>query len=156
MRYTKEKVPNQVIVDTESGEVKGAVVRTVCESPEDFIKLYLNSVDDLIVLEPRLLQVLLVCVKHSTYHKTNGQEGNFFQNNKAFKQDCKRALQQDNISNGAINLYIHRLAEQMVIIRYCRGTYVLNPKYFFKGTITKKSRLQLIATYETQDNYTIL
>ncbi|MBQ3989837.1 MAG: hypothetical protein II630_03255 [Bacteroidales bacterium] len=148
-KYNKERVPDQIIVNEKTGEVVSAVIKTTCYSPEDFIKLYLDSIDDLIGLNPRLLQVLLICVKHSTFSKMNGLEGNFFSNNKILKANCKQVIKsKEELTDGAIDVYLHRLTELKVILRYCRGTYVLNPKYFFKGTITKKSRMQLIATYE--------
>lgn len=140
---------NKIVVDSETGNIDGFLVKRVCETPEDFIKLYLASVDELIDLDPRLLQVLLICVKHSTFSKTNGLEGNFFNNNKAFKDNCRQVIKsKEPLKDNAINVYVHRLTELQVIIRYCRGSYVLNPKYFFKGTITNRSRLKLIATYE--------
>lgn len=148
-RFNKERVPDQVIVNEKTGEIVSAVIKTTCVSTDDFIKLYLDSIDDLIDLDPRLLQILLVCVKHSTFSKMNGLEGNFFSNNRILKDNCIKVIKTKKpLKDGSINVYIHRLAKLKIILRYCQGTYVLNPKYFFKGTITNKARLQLIATYE--------
>lgn len=147
-KFHREIVPDKFIIDND-GVIEGAVIKTVLETPEDFIKLYLYSIDNLIDLNPRLLQVLLICVKHSTYSKLNGMEGNFFSNDKAFKENCRKVIKTKKpLSDGAINVCIHRLTELKVIIRYCRGSYALNPRYFFKGKISNKSRLKLVAVYE--------
>ena len=139
--------PDRVIVNKNTGEIEDLLTKKVCETPEEFIKLYLTSINDLITLDSRLMQILLVCVKRSTFSDSKGCEGNIFHNDYFFKQTCKSIIGED-LTDNAINVYVSRLAKQNIIIRYCRGGFILNPKYFFKGTIAKKSRLQLVATYE--------
>jgi len=35
-----------------------------------------------------------------------------------------------------------------ILIRKSRGMFVLNPRYFVKGQMTPKTRLQLVVEYE--------
>ena len=135
--------PNNIIVNKETGEIVGASIKRVCEKPEDFIKLYLTSIDDLLDLNQREFQILLVCIKSSQFYDEAEAKGNFFNNDARFKTNCRRILDEELSDNN-----ISRLAAKKIIIRQSRGLFVMNPRYFFKGTITKKSRLELVATYE--------
>lgn len=139
--------PNNIIVNKETGEIVGASIKRVCEKPEDFIKLYLTSIDDLLDLNQREFQILLVCIKSSQFYDEAEAKGNFFNNDARFKTNCRRILDEE-LSDNNINVCISRLAAKKIIIRQSRGLFVMNPRYFFKGTITKKSRLELVATYE--------
>jgi hypothetical protein len=139
--------PENIIVNKETGEVVGASIKRVCEKPEDFIKLYLSSIDDLLDLNQREFQILLVCIRSSQFYDEAEAKGNFFSNDARFKTNCRRLLDEE-LSDNNINMCISRLAAKKIIIRQSRGLFVMNPRYFFKGTITKKSRLELIATYE--------
>ena len=139
--------PENIIVNKNTGEIVGASIKRVCERPEDFIKLYLSSIGDLLDLNQREFQILLVCIRSSQFYDEAEAKGNFFSNDARFKTNCRRLLDEE-LSDNNINMCISRLAAKKIIIRQSRGLFVMNPRYFFKGTITKKSRLELIATYE--------
>ena len=38
------------------------------------------------------------------------------------------------------------MAKKGILIKECRGQYILNPLYFFKGTLGNRAKLQLNIT----------
>jgi hypothetical protein len=69
------------------------------------------------------------------------KEGNIVHNDKLLKEYIHQCGL--NISDTAIDVIIHRLAKSNILIKKCRGTYMLNPQYFFKGRLAEKSKLEL-------------
>jgi hypothetical protein len=139
--------PTKVIVDNETGEVISAVAKRVCDTQEEFIKIYLNSIDDLISLDNRMFQVLMVCLREAKFCDEKNQDGNTLYNFKDFKDKCRNLIDPE-LSDKAINMYVSRLASMQILIRKSRGMFVLNPRYFVKGQMTPKTRLQLVVEYE--------
>jgi len=139
--------PTKVIVDNETGEVISAVAKRVCDTQEEFIKIYLNSIDDLISLDNRMFQVLMVCLREAKFCDDKNQDGNTLYNFKDFKEKCRKLIDNE-LSDKAINMYVSRLASMQILIRKSRGMFVLNPRYFVKGQMTPKTRLQLVVEYE--------
>lgn len=139
--------PTKVIVDNETGEVVSAVAKRVCDTQEEFIKIYLNSIDDLISLDNRMFQVLMVCLREAKFCDDKNQDGNTLYNFKDFKEKCRKLIDNE-LSDKAINMYVSRLASMQILIRKSRGMFVLNPRYFVKGQMTPKTRLQLVVEYE--------
>jgi hypothetical protein len=82
----------------------------------------------------------MCCWKASTYNNVE-TEGNLVCNNKLLK-DYIRQCGLDT-TDGAIDVTIHKLAKENILIKKCKGTYMLNPKYFFKGRLAEKSKLEL-------------
>ena len=139
--------PTKVIVDNETGEVISAVTKRVCDTQEEFIKIYINSIDDLISLDNRMFQVLMVCLRESKFCDEKNKDGNTLYNFKDFKDKCRKLIDKE-LSDQAINMYVSRLANMQMLIRKSRGEFVLNPRYFVKGQMTPKTRLQLVVEYE--------
>lgn len=139
--------PTKVIVDNETGEVVSAVAKRVCDTQEEFIKIYLNSIDDLISLDNRMFQVLMVCLREAKFCDEKNQDGNTISNFKDFKDKCRTLIGKE-LSDQAINMYMSRLTSAQILIRKGRGEFILNPRYFVKGQMTPKTRLQLVVEYE--------
>jgi hypothetical protein len=139
--------PTKVIVDNETGEAISAVAKRVCDTQEEFIKIYLNSIDDLISLDNRMFQVLMVCLREAKFCDDKNQDGNTLYNFKDFKDKCRKLIDNE-LSDKAINMYVSRLASMNILVRKSRGEFVLNPRYFVKGQMTPKTRLQLVVEYE--------
>ena len=140
VRYRKEKDPNKEIHDKDTGEVLGPVINTVYIQPENFTKLFNDSIDTLLSIPPQALKVLLVAVKYATFSEANGEEGSYFYNDDIFKNNCQRLIG-DDLTKNAINKYLHDLAEASIIIRQSRGTYLINPYFLLKGKITKPTKI---------------
>lgn len=134
--------------DTNIGEVNmedGNLIRfkqkKVCETQEEFIKIYFDSINELTGgLEDGLYAVMFAVWKCSSFSQPN-DEGNKFYNTPMFKEECRNMG--IKLSDNAINTAITRLEKRGVIKRLQRGCYLLNPKYFVKGILTSKTRMEL-------------
>ena len=131
--------PDYSLLDRHTGEIK-EWKRTRVVSVDEFIMFFFASMPDLFKLEGLQLKVLMCCWKHSSYNNVE-TEGNIVHNDKLLKEYIHQCGL--NISDGAIDVIIHRLAKESILIKKCRGTYMLNPQYFFKGRVAEKSKLEL-------------
>ena len=94
-----------------------------------------------------MFQVLMVCLREAKFCDDKNQDGNTLYNFKDFKDKCRQLIDNE-LSDKAINMYVSRLATMQILIRKSRGEFVLNPRYFVKGQMTQKTRLQLVVEYE--------
>ena len=131
--------PDYSLLDKHTGEVL-EWKRTRVVSVDEFIMFFFASMPDLFKLEGLQMKVLMCCWKHSTYSNVE-TEGNIVHNDRLLKEYIHQCGL--NISDTAIDVIIHRLAKSNILIKKCRGTYMLNPQYFFKGRLAEKSKLEL-------------
>ena len=131
--------PDYSLLDKHTGEIQ-EWRRTRVVTVDEFIMFFFASMPDLFKLEGLQMKVLMCCWKASTYNNVE-TEGNIVCNNKLLK-DYIRQCGLD-ISDGAIDVTIHKLAKENILIKKCKGTYMLNPQYFFKGRLAEKSKLEL-------------
>lgn len=146
-KFRTEIDKTKIVVDSETGEVISMLARKVCETQEEFVKIYMNNIDDLITLDNTMLKVLMVCLKEAKFSNEDDHEGNILYNSKQLKEKCKKMIKED-FSPGEVNVYIHRLASAGILLRKSRGEYYLNPRYFVKGKLNPKTRMQLVVEYE--------
>lgn len=140
-RKIKETSKDYSILDMNTGEIKELQIsRSI--SQEDFMMLFLRAfIPKALALEGNQLKILLCCWQSSTFNPKGSVDGNVFNNDIEFK-DFVRASGLD-LTNGAIDVYISNLAKANLIIKRCRGKYLINPEFSFKGTLTDNSRLRL-------------
>ena len=137
--FVTQTDPDYSLVDKHTGEIQ-EWKRTRVVSVDEFIMFFFASMPDLFKLKGLQLKVLMCCWKHSTYNDVE-TEGNILYNNKLLKdyiRSCGLV-----ITDGAIDVIIHNLCKQNIIIKKCKGAYMLNPQYFFKGKLADKSKLEL-------------
>lgn len=137
--YITQTDPDFSLLDKQTGEII-EWKRTRVVSVDEFIMFFFASMPDLFKLEGLQLKVLMCCWKASTYNNVE-TEGNIVSNNKLLKDYIHQCGLE--ISDGAIDVIIHRLAKEHILLKKCRGTYMLNPRYFFKGKLAEKSKLEL-------------
>lgn len=108
---------------------------------DEFIMIFFSSFPELFSLQGAQLKVLMCCWKYSTYNAEQVEDGNVVHNNSSFKAYCK----QDGLetSDAHIDNAISSLCKRGLLIKRCRGEYLLNPEYFFKGKLSDRSKLQL-------------
>ena len=106
---------------------------------------FFRSYSDMFKLTGMQMKVLVCCCVHSSYNDRSCKEGNLIHNNDYFKEYCR----QDglNTSNQVIDNAISQLSKYGFLIKRCKGEYMLNPKYFFKGTISDRTKLQYNISY---------
>ena len=137
--YTTQEDPDYSLLDKHTGEII-EWRRTQVVDVDEFIMFFFASMPDLFKLEGLQMKVLMCCWKASTYNNVE-KEGNIVNNNKLLK-DYIRSCGLE-LSDGAVDVIIHKLAKQNILIKKCKGTYMLNPQYFFKGKLAERSKLEL-------------
>lgn len=136
--------PNLSIVNNQTNEeVKRGVVVKTCKTTEEFVKIYLAAIDEMMKLDHRTFQTLMVCLKTCSFADDDNKEGSIVTNDIRFKDLCREAIGPDNngllISNDAINNNISRLAKMNILQRYKgKGMYIINPALFVKGKIPQE------------------
>ena len=137
------------MVDSETGEMLGFKKTKICTTQEEFIKVYLDQIGELTgCMEDGLYSVMIAAWKYSNFCDDDKQEGNIFHNDFFFKKLCRDlGLNKDD---SAINTAVYRLNERGVIKRISKGTYILNPKYFVKGTLTNKTRMEIVIKFDSK------
>lgn len=119
-------------IDTETGEVE-VVERKVKRkvSREKFIMMFLSDIQGIIGLTSKSeFQVLLAITELVSF---NTNEVILIKPVKMIIAE-KTKLKYDSVKNT-----ISRLHKKEILIRKASSTYVLNPKYFFKGEDTARS-----------------
>lgn len=152
-RYITEKSDDYSIVDKHTGELL-ELKQTRKLSLEEFIMVFFSSYPQLFRLKGLQLKVLMCCWKHSTYNKENDTNGNIVHNNTSFKEHCREEGLE--LSDASIDNAISSLCKTGLLIKKCRGEYLLNPDYFFKGSLSQRTKvmMQFIVNQEEDDNNT--
>lgn len=137
-RYVTDEVKGFSILDENTGELL-KYKQTKKLSLEEFIMVYLASNVKLLRLKGLQLKVLICCWKYSTYNSANSTEGNIVHNGASFKQYCR----EDGLetSDVCIDRAFSQLCNMGLLIRKNRGEYLLNPKYFFKGELSQRTKI---------------
>lgn len=133
-------------VNKATGELTELYLRKVVETQEEFLKVYINSLDELIKLDNRELQILFIILKRSKFCEEKNKDGNIFYNEHLFKEEV-RSIVDKSLKDNTINQYVSNLAQYKLILRVKRGTFILNPLFFAKGKLTIDTRLNLVVSY---------
>ena len=137
--FVTQTDPDYSLLDRHTGEIL-EWKRTKVVNVEEFIMFFFASMPDLFQLEGLHMKVLMCCWKASNYNDIE-TEGNIVYNGKLLKNYIRQCGL--DISDNAIDVIIHNLAKRNILIKKCKGTYMLNPQYFFKGKLADKSKLEL-------------
>lgn len=145
MKKLKEKVIVNKSYLNEDDEVIVGVSSIELHDIDSFIMCFLESIPEIQKLEGNSIRVLLWCWKLSRYDK-DLDTNNEFVVDQLFRNKIRE--QGGDLTDGVINLGIHNLHKQGFIIRISKGHYYLNPKYFFKGSLNKRSHLRRVINYK--------
>ena len=137
-KYVTEKSDDYSILDNNTGEVLDMHI-TKKVTIDEFIMVFFASCHKLMELKGNQLKVLICCWKHSSYNPDNDNRGNIIHNNPSFKDFCKENGL--DVSNAIIDNSISVLCKKDFLKKKCRGEYLLNPEYFFKGRLTDRSKV---------------
>lgn len=137
--FIKEKSKDYSLLDNWAGEILEFRQTRKMTLPE-FMMVYFASHPEMSVLTGVQIKVLMCCWKHSSYNGRLCSEGNIFYNDLMFKEACKKEGLKS--SNSVIDNTISQLTKYGFLVKICKGAYYLNPKYFFKGTLSDRTKLQ--------------
>ena len=145
--YTEEKqvITYDEIVDTETGEITQHVTSQTIEhrkfykTHEEFIQIYLEDMSGLLSITSKSeLQVLCLLWKYSTYNEND-------------KGNCV-LITPKIINDIVISSLVKNPKKLLIKDQQFRGTYYLNPQYFFKGSLKDRPRvMQIILNYESNN-----
>lgn len=93
-------------------------------------------------LEGSMIKILFVCTSVAVPDKLEDENVNVIFNNKIFKQEVRDSG--IDLSDVGIDSYISKLCKMNFLIKKCRGMYVLNPRFFFKGTLNDAAKMQYV------------
>lgn len=145
-RYVMETSKDYSLVDNHTGEIlKYNQTRKV--TLDEFIMVFFASYPELMELGGQPLKVLMACWKYSTYG--SAEEGNVIINDKVFKEHVRE--HEPGMSDSSIDVAISQLSKKGLLLRQCRGRYVLNKEYFFKGKLSDRSKLKLEFVVDGKD-----
>lgn len=132
--------PDYAVVDKHTGELT-ELKQTRTVTLDEFIMIFFAGCPDLLALKGIHLKILICCWKYSSYNSDNEKEGNIVYNNSMFKEKCREfGLKAPEAS---IDNAFSYLSKNGYLIKKCRGMYLLNPKYFFKGRLSDRSKINI-------------
>jgi hypothetical protein len=133
-KYAKTLYKSE-IVDSQTGEVlKESKFSKERQEPE-YLKMYLNTLTELVGLTKGSTQILLKCLQYMSF----ADEGNIIR----FGIDIKKEICEScNISIGTLNNAISNFAKQNIFIRKCTSVYIVNPRYFGRGRYSDLLQVQ--------------
>ena len=135
---TEEKITLGPQGEVVSGEIK----RIKKCSAEEFCQLYLKDNAEFYKLSQAEHSILAVCMYLSTYYDKEKSTviGNVVTCNSLFIDEVKgrTGLKESTIRNSLVTL-----SKKRMIIKDTkhRGVYFLNPEYFFKGSISDRTKV---------------
>lgn len=139
-KYITEKSDVYSLYDNITGELlEYKQVRKV--SMDEFIMVFFTSYPELMKLSGVQLKILMCCWKLSSFNPLNETVGNIVHNNPMFKEYCRE--EGLNAPDASIDNAISQLCKKRLILKRCKGEYMLNPEYFFKGTLSNRSKIDL-------------
>lgn len=142
--FTRINRPDLAVVNTATGELVSGVADIKCNSIDEFIMCFMASIPQVVKLDGNTMRVLMWCWKFSSFNPSI-PEANIITNDKAFKDKIRQ--EGCNLTDTVINKAIHTLYVEGMLIKRCKGSYFLNPDYFFRGTLSSRANLQYNVSY---------
>lgn len=139
-KYVTEKVKGWSLVDDSTGELL-EYKQTKKVSMEEFIMVFFAGCPELMKLTGVELKVLICCWQKSSFNPVSDNTGNIIFNGASFKEFCRE--QGASTSDANIDNAICALNKKGLLLKKNRGEYLLNPKYFFRGTLSNRSKIDL-------------
>lgn len=145
-------------VDTETGEVVDLqkheelnikATRKIKDYPE-FIMIYLKDIAGFLQIDNATqIQLLSIIWKESTFNNPETNQGNLIA---ILKDDKERWAKDLDVGIRTIDNAISALVDKDLLLREGRGKYKLNPKYYFKGSNTDRTKiLKLQVNYNIEE-----
>jgi hypothetical protein len=136
--------PHLSIINNQTNEeIKRGVVTKTCKTTEEFVKIYLAAIDEMMKLDHRLFQTLMVCLKTCSFADEDNKEGSIVTNDIRFKDLCREAIGPGRngkpLTNDNVNNIVSKLKQMNILQRYKgKGMFILNPTLFVKGKIPQE------------------
>lgn len=147
MAKTKNKIfesTERTVHVSDNGEQLGEIITTKIvkkiNKADDFIQVYLEDIAAMFkITKYSEMKVLMSIWKHASFNPQNETTGNEIYLVKTLKTKIAEELE---LAYSSVDNAIKNLEKQDMLIRIGRATYILNPKYFFKGYL--KDRVSVV------------
>lgn len=146
--FITETSKDYSLLDNHTGEIL-EYKKTRKVTLEEFMMIFFASYSEMFVLSGIQIKVLMCCWRYSSYNDKNCNVGNIVYNNTLFKDNCRKDGMQT--SDAVIDNAISQLAKFKFLIKQCKGTYLLNPQYFFKGTLSDRTKIMYNIMVEPEE-----
>lgn len=146
--FVTEKSKDYSLLDNRTGEIL-EYRQTKKVTLSEFMMIFFASYTDMLKLTGLEIKVLMCIWAHSSFNSKNSNEGNIIHNDMSFKENCRK----DGLdtTNANIDNVFSKLNKAGFLIKKCKGAYLLNPKYFFKGTLSDRTKLQFNIVVEPKE-----
>lgn len=133
-KFFTEKIDGYSIVDEATGEINDLYIKRKVDINE-FVMMFLLTIDEVNNnLSGNEIKVLLAAVRSSKPNIDDNNKSTFITCSLEFKSLIK-GIKPQNVSK-----YLKKITELGFIIRKTRSEYELNPLYFFRGTLTQRTK----------------
>lgn len=141
--YTRKETGNLIM--TPDGEIVNMETTLKVDDIDNWCFLFLEALGAAKDLDGAEIRLLLGIWRFSTFNNKYDSRGNRF----FVTKDSKKKLIENDYakSESAVGKYINTITSKGYMIRICRGEYLLNPKYIFKGYLTDRSNVKLMIEY---------
>lgn len=139
-KYITEKSNDYKLIDVHTEELLD-YNQTKKILIEDFIMVYLASIPEMFCLQGQQLKLLMAIWRLSSFNKAWCEDGNIFLNDQSTKEAIRKMGL--TMSDSSIDVGIHKITDKGLLVKLGKGKYLLNPKYFFKGTLSDRSHIRL-------------
>lgn len=148
MKYINVIDEDHVKVNQKTGEIE-ELKKHIKIDQEKFIMVFLNAIPEIANnLERNEMRLLMYIWRVSHCDIDSNDEGNIIENNARTKNRIRECG--CDMKDNAINVYFTRLAKKDFLLKRGKGTYMLNPKYFYKGSLSSRSHLLFTLESEAQ------
>lgn len=158
MQTVKTTIEEKTIIDKETGEVLDTQVVSNKEinftrkvkNYNEFIMVYLEDISSFLKIENATqIKVLALIWRDANYNNPELNEGNTIA---ILKDDKERWATEINVNTRTIDNALSALVKKELLISVCKGKYKLNPKYYFKGSNTDRTKiLNVQVNYEFEN-----
>lgn len=135
-------IEKQNIKIDEDGKVVSADITIIKKvSPEQFTQIYLQDNEEFFKLSKAESNVLAVCWHYSIYYE---DDSDLLGNKVIYNTDLRdKIIEKTSLKEGTIKNTMGSLVKKKMLIKDLdhRGIYYLNPQYFFKGKISKRTQV---------------
>lgn len=158
MQTVKTTIEEKTIIDKETGEILDTQVTSNKEinftrkvkNYNEFIMVYLEDISSFLKIENATqIKVLALIWRDASYNNPELNEGNTIA---ILKDDKERWATEINVNTRTIDNALSTLVKKELLISVCKGKYKLNPKYYFKGSNTDRTKiLNVHVNYEFEN-----
>lgn len=159
MQFVNTQLEERTVIDKETGEVldsqiisnKQLNLTRKVKDYNEFIMVYLKDISSFLKIDNATqIKVLALIWRDISYNNPELNEGNTMA---ILKDDKERWANEIGCNTRTIDNALSALVKKQILLSVCKGKYKLNPKYYFKGSNSDRTKiLNINVKYEIEEN----